>query len=127
MRKVRSALLFLSVLTFCGGVAAADRRHAPWRDIGHEVSVRVWPVTGIKDTWSWDFRNDGVEAIRYLEFRYVARSADGATLIRTDVVPRELRPGQVVGGWMAFMAESTSEPTIAIKEVNKRGARSSRR
>jgi hypothetical protein len=120
MRKVRSALLFLCLLSFCGGVVAADRRHAPWRDIGYDVSVRVWPLTGIKNTWSWDFRNDGADTITSMKFSYVARSPDGSTFTRNDVVPGDLRPGQMIGGWIAFMTESTSEPTIVIKEVKRR-------
>ncbi|HEY3121722.1 MAG TPA: hypothetical protein VGL15_13935 [Vicinamibacteria bacterium] len=121
MPKVRSALLILCLLSFCSGVVAADRRHAPWRDIGHEVSVRVWPLTGVENTWSWDFRNDGAETITLMKFSYVTRTPDGSTFTRNDVVPGDLRPGQMIGGWIAFMAESTSEPTIVIKEVKKRG------
>jgi hypothetical protein len=123
MPRVRSVLLFLCLLSFCVGVASADRRHAPWRDLGHEVSVRVWQVTGVKDTWSWDFRNDGPETITSLRFVYLARHPDGSTYTRSDIVPGDLRPGQTIGGWIAFTADSISEPTIVLKEVRARGRR----
>jgi hypothetical protein len=120
---VRSALLFLCLLSLCTGIAAAETSRPPWRYLGHDVSVRVWPVTGVEDAWTWDFRNDGTESIRYLEFSYVTEGSDGTTVTRTDVVPRELRPGHVIGGSVAFVAESISRPIIEVKDVNKRSGR----
>jgi hypothetical protein len=127
MRTMRAAAILVVMLAISGAIQAADRGHAPWRSIGHNVSVRVWAVRGVRNTWSWDFRNDGSSTITYMTFNYVAYHPDGTTSTHGDIVPFDLRPGQAVGGWIAFAADSVSEPAIFIKQISTRGARASAR
>ena len=81
-----------------------------WQPCGNEVSVSVTQVT--HDTWTWKFRNDGSTTITHLDFTYT--DSQGT---HNDVMPVNLKPGEVFGGWAAFT--SSSWPIIQLKTIKR--------
>jgi hypothetical protein len=90
----------------------SDGEWSDWEYLTDEVSVSFLQVQG--DTWTWRFRNDSdVTTITYLSFKYTDSEGEHG-----DVLPGSLSPRSVFGGWAAFTA--SSEPTITLKEVDRR-------
>ena len=90
----------------------------PFWSVGNNVSVSFVRVNG--STYTWKFRNDGYNSIKYMKFTYSYTDAD-TYQYKTDVdfLPGSLNPGQVIGGWAAFTANSRLQPTIHIVEIDR--------
>ena len=86
--------------------------------VGNSVSVSFAPVDNT--TYTWKFRNDGYSRIKYLEFTYTYFDAN-TYQYRTDkdVLPGSLAPGETFGGWAAFTANSRSQPSIRITDIER--------
>lgn len=113
--------LFTSLAMVVGLLAAtasiqADDWTSFW-SVGNNVSVSFVRVDN--STYAWKFRNDGYRTISYMKFTYSYFDANSGQF-RTDVdfLPGRLRPGDVVGGWAAFSANTRSQPRIQLVEVN---------
>ena len=117
MRKGWTRYLVFVCLLGAIGSAYADN-WGIFRSLGGNVSVSFAPVDNT--TYTWKFRNDGIDTITYMDFRYSYIDAQtGAYETQTDVFPGSLGPGQVFGGWAAFSAKSRSEPSIAITNIRR--------
>ncbi len=117
MHVKRSVLLVVAVLSLMFTLgrrpAEGDPNWSPWQRFngGAPVSVSFTQVN--RDTWTWKFRNDGARPIVLLKFQYTDRDGTHA-----DILPGDLQPGQVFGGWAAFTASSS--PTIRLTQINYR-------
>jgi hypothetical protein len=110
LAAVATAALF--VLTVFPTAARAQQSNwSAWQPCGDSVSVSFAQVAGTS-TWTWKFRNDGPQAITFMDFYYTDNTGQN-----TDVLPGSLNPGGVIGGWAAFTANSV--PTILIKSIQR--------
>jgi hypothetical protein len=117
MQKRWTRYLVIVGLLAAIGSAYADN-WSYFRAIGNNVSVSSAPVDN--KTYTWRFRNDGINKITHLEFKYSYVNAQtGAYETQSDVFPWSLGPGQVFGGWSAFTAASRSEPLITITNIRR--------
>jgi hypothetical protein len=106
------------VVTLATVASAYADNWSIFRPIGNNVSVSFTPADST--TYTWKFRNDGYNRITYMEFRYSYINANtGLPETETDVLPGSLGPGEVIGGWAAFTAESRSEPLITITNIQR--------
>jgi len=109
--------LLLSVAILAAAAAYAEN-WSMFYIIGNNVSVSFTPVDG--NTYTWKFRNDGSNTIRYMQFTYSYVEANtGVYKTDTDVLPGTLRPGEVFGGWAAFTAQSHQPPVIRITKIDR--------
>ena len=114
--RVRRAIVGLGLSLGLGLLAttvqADEGRWSSWRGFDSElVSVSFSQVE--RDTWTWKFRNDGGQTITYMKFQYTDK--DGS---HSDVLPVDLKPHAVHGGWASFTA--SSNPTIRILELKRK-------
>jgi hypothetical protein len=114
--------LFTSMVAVVGLlVATASIKADDWTSfwpVGYNVSVSFVRVNN--STYAWKFRNDGYNIIKYMKFTYSYFDADSGQF-RTDVdfLPGRLSPGAVIGGWAAFSANTRSQPTLQIVEIER--------
>jgi len=108
LAAVATAALFV-LTAFPIAAQAQQSNWSAWQPCGNSVSVSFSQVAGTS-TWTWKFRNDGTQAITYMDFYYTDNTGQN-----TDVLPGSLNPGDVIGGWAAFTANS--RPTIQIKSI----------
>jgi hypothetical protein len=104
------ALVFLT--TPAAPQAAAQTVWTDWQSLGDSVSVSFTQVPGSGGIWTWKFRNDGSQAIGYMDFYYTDNTGKNS-----DILPNAgpFKPGDIIGGWAAFTANSA--PTIQIKSI----------
>jgi len=92
-----------------------------WAYIGNGVSVRFKIVQRNYENgnplWTWQFKNDLGSKIKYLKFEYTEYKPYSEK--HTDVFPGSLRGGETFGGWSAFTATSTIQPSIRIVEIER--------
>jgi hypothetical protein len=102
-----AALLFIA---FPAALTAQPANWGPWQPCGDAVSVSFLEVTGTS-VWTWRFRNDGPVPITYMDFYYTDNTGRN-----TDVLPSSMfKPGDILGGWAAFTANSL--PTIQLNII----------
>ncbi len=105
-----------AIMAFLASARAQDWSYF-W-SIGNGVSVSFARVDN--GTYTWKFRNDGYNKITYMKFTYsYIDSNTGMFQTQTDFLPGSLRPGEVIGGWTAFTANSRSQPTIMIRDITR--------
>jgi hypothetical protein len=115
---------FLTFTFICVALAAAMAGSlasdwTPFSYVSNGVSVSFARVAN--DTYTWKFHNGSSERIRYMKFSYsYIDAATGRYKTDTDVIPSPLRPGETFGGWAAYTANTRSQPTIRIVEVETR-------
>jgi hypothetical protein len=86
--------------------------------VGNSVSTSFARVDAT--TYTWRFRNDGYNKVKYMEFAYSYIDAgDGQYKTDTDVLPGSLSPGEVFGGWAAFTATTRAQPSIRITRIER--------
>jgi hypothetical protein len=92
-----------------------------WVYLGNGVSVRFKIVQRNYENgnplWTWQFRNDLSSKITYLKFEYTEYKPYSEK--HTDYFPGSLRGGETFGGWSAFTATSTIQPSIRIVEIER--------
>lgn len=115
--SLRRAVLLLVLSSIAVGAVLAD----DWSyfvPLGNSLSVSFAQVDST--TYTWKFRNEGYNRIKYLEFTYSYIDA-GTGLYRTDqdVLPGSLGSGEAFGGWTAFTASSRSQPIIRITRIDR--------
>ncbi len=113
----RRAALLLVISCITAATILADN-WSYFLPVGDNVSVSFAPVDNA--TYTWKFRNDGYNRIKYLEFSYSYIDANtGQYRTDQDVFPGSLGPGQTFGGWSAFTANSRSQPIIRITRIER--------
>jgi hypothetical protein len=108
MNAIKCAV-FICVCSSSVALAESWSRWEPFAN-GADVSVSVSRVN--KDTWTWRFRNDGPRTITFMTFEYSDK--DGT---HKDVLPGNLAPHAVFGGWSAFTASSS--PHVHLTKVKR--------
>jgi hypothetical protein len=93
-----------------------------WVYVSNGVSVRFKIVQRNYENgnplWTWQFKNDLGSKITYLKFEYTEYKGYSAEK-HTDYFPGSLRGGETFGGWSAFTATSTIQPSIRIVEIER--------
>ena len=108
---VFSVGLALTIGASAPSALADEGQWSSWRSFdSEEVSVSFNQVK--RDTWTWKFRNDGNRTITYMKFQYTDK--DGT---HSDLLPANLKPKAVHGGWTSFTA--SSNPSIRILEMKR--------
>jgi hypothetical protein len=109
MRVIVKALalpiLLVSALAFAGNWSM-------WQSFSNNAGVSVSFSDVDSETYTWRFRNDGERTITFLSFEYTDK--DGT---HSDVLPGDLAPHAIFGGWAAFTA--SSRPTIRLLKVTR--------
>jgi hypothetical protein len=90
----------------------------PWTPLGN--NGLVFDVSRVNaSTLTWRFFNAGPNTIASMNFNYSyvdANSGQPATL--SDLLPFALAPGQSVGGWAAYTANTTGNITLSITQIS---------
>jgi len=118
-RSTRIASLILLAVLACASLRGDDERWTPFYGLGYDVSVSFARVVD-SETYTWKFRNDGSRAVKSMTF--TCSYIDAAThqsKTDNDVLPGTLGPGEVLGGWTAFTANTRVQPTIRITKVER--------
>ena len=93
-----------------------------WVYAGNGVSVRFKIVQRNYENgyplWTWQFKNDLSSKITYLKFEYTEYKGYSSEK-HTDFFPGSLGGGETFGGWSAFTATSTIQPSIRIVEIDR--------
>ncbi len=107
----------LVVAALCATVARASE-WSYFSMLGNSVSVSYLSVDST--TYTWKFRNDGYNRIKYLKFQvsYIDATT-GRFVTDSDVFPGSLRAGETFGGWTAFTANTRSQPSIRVLEIDR--------
>jgi len=70
-------------------------------------------------TLTWRFLNAGTNTISAMNFNYSYVDADsGQPATQSDVLPFALAPGQSVGGWAAYTANTRGNISLAITQIS---------
>jgi len=108
--------------TACSPVSATNMPapQAPWGAWANLGSTGlVFDVSRVNDTTlTWRFLNAGSNTISSMQFNYTyidATSGQQATL--SDVLPYTLSPGQSVGGWAAYTANTRGNVSLAVTQM----------
>ena len=103
-----------------GVTMALPPSQAPWRqwvplgNTGLMLSVSRVNAT----TLTWRFRNAGSQTVQSMGFNYTYVDADtGQTKTDSDILPFLLMPGQGVGGWAAYTANTRGNVFIQITSI----------
>ena len=92
-----------------------------WEYLGNGVSVRFKIVQRNYENgyplWTWQFKNDLDSKVTYLEFMYTEYQYSSKE--HKDVFPGTLGGGKAFGGWAAFTAVSSRQPSIRIIEIKR--------
>jgi hypothetical protein len=105
----RFALLAI-VLFAAASVGSARADDGPWQYLEAGISVHFHQVN--PQNCTWDFKNTSTsQTLQSMTFTYThpAPTKGGAynpydTKTDTDILPYPLKPGQVIGGWAAYLA-----------------------
>ncbi len=107
----------------CPSVAAANLPSpnapwGPWALLGNSGLVfDVSRVNGTTETWR--FLNAGTNTITSMQFNYSYVDANsGQQATQSDILPFPLRPGQSVGGWTAYTANTRGDIEISITQMS---------
>jgi hypothetical protein len=107
------------VIVFAAVIASYASEWSIFWPLDRGVSVSYASVDST--TYTWKFRNDGYDTIKYMKFEYSYIDATtGRYETDSDVFPGSLSPGETFGGWTAFTAHSRIRPTIRITEIERR-------
>src|SRR5215469_11803388 len=69
-------------------------------------------------TLTWRFFNAGSQTVASMSFTYTYTDADtGQTATQPDVLPYALHPGQSVGGWAAYTANTRGSVSLQITQI----------
>lgn len=110
---------------FCSGVASPtqppphkDPVWGPWQLLGNTgVAVSVSRVDS--KTLTWEFFNGRPDRVTSLNFNYSYVDADsGQNTTQKDVVPVTLKPGDALGGWTAYTANTRGSINIVITQMS---------
>lgn len=90
----------------------------PWAGLG--TAGLVFDVSRVDaKTVTWRFRNAGTNTIAAMNFNYSFVDADtGQQTTQSDVLPFPLAPGQSVGGWAAYTANTRGDISIAVSQIS---------
>jgi hypothetical protein len=109
-------LVAVAVLGAAASASASD--WSMFRPAGNGVSVSFAAVD--RTTYTWKFRNDGDNTIKYMEFTYSYVNAEtGLYQTDKDVLPVPLGAAKVFGGWAAFTSTSRRPPAIQITKIQR--------
>jgi hypothetical protein len=107
----------------CPAVAASNlpSPQAPWgawTTLGN--TGLVFDVTRVNSTTeTWRFLNAGTSTISSMQFNYTYVDADsGHQATQSDILPFALGPGQSVGGWTAYTANTRGNIEISITRMS---------
>lgn len=109
---------------FCSPVASprqppvhTDSIWGQWMFLGNTgVAISVSRVDS--KTLTWEFFNGRSDSITSLNFNYTYADADsGQNTTQKDVVPLTLKPGDGLGGWTAYTANTRGNVSIAITSM----------
>ena len=110
---------------FCSSVSSPtqppphkDPVWGPWQFLGSSgVAVSVTRVDA--KTLSWEFFNARPDNITSLNFNYTYVDADtGQNSTQKDLVPLTLKPGDALGGWTAYTANTRGNINIQITQMS---------
>jgi hypothetical protein len=107
---LRRLTLAIPLLLLAGSGPRAHADDGPWQYLEAGISVHFHQVN--PQNCTWDFKNTSVsQTLQSMNFTvtYPAPTPGGAynpydTKTNKDLIPYPLKPGQVVGGWAAFLA-----------------------
>ena len=68
--------------------------------------------------YTWRFRNDSYNKVTFMRFHYWG-TCDGEDAGANDVLPGNLAPNGIFGGWAAFTAVTSSPPTFTVTEIER--------
>jgi hypothetical protein len=74
----------------------ANNANEPWVSIGNAISARQ-QYTGVDQTYTWFFRNDGTQHITGMKFNYIDSLGS-----HPELLLGKLDPGGTFGGWAAY-------------------------
>lgn len=91
-----------------------------WSALGN--TGLVFDVSRVNDsTATWRFLNAGSNTISSVQFNYTYVDANtGQQATKQDVVPLPLAPGQSLGGWAAYTANTRGDIVISITQLTCR-------
>jgi hypothetical protein len=119
MRKRIGLFGVLAAVALSAATLMAEGNWGPWKQVccTNDVVVRFNRVEA--KTYTWAFRNNSLSrTIESINFTYTYLDADtGVNKRAKDIMPMRLRPGQSMGGWTAFTANTRMEPTITITNI----------
>jgi hypothetical protein len=98
--------------------AHKDAGWGPWAFLANTgVAVSVTHVDS--KTLTWEFFNGRPDKITTLNFTYSYVDADtGQNVTKSDTVPLPLKPGDGLGGWTAYTANTRGTINIAVTQMN---------
>ena len=107
----------------CTGTRAMDlpQPKAPWGNwAALGSSGLVFDVSRVNaTTLTWRFLNAGPRVITGMQFNYSYVDADtNQPATQSDLLPFALAPGQSVGGWTAYTANTRGNVTLAITQIS---------
>jgi hypothetical protein len=108
--------------TACSPVSATNMPapQAPWGAWANLGSTGlVFDVSRVNDTTlTWRFLNAGSNTISSMQFNYTyIDAATGQQATLSDVLPYALSPGQSVGGWAAYTANTRGNVSVAVTQM----------
>jgi hypothetical protein len=101
-------------------VPAPQAPWGAWSTLGN--TGLVFDVSRVNDsTATWRFLNAGSNTISSVQFNYTYVDANtGQQATQQDVVPLPLAPGQSLGGWAAYTANTRGDIVISITQLTCR-------
>lgn len=105
---MKSSLRAISVLFLSAAMLAQGASWGAWQSYGSNGVVQISFARVNATTMTWKFRNGSANCtLKPFNFRYTYTDADtGQFTAQNDIMPENLGPGQVLGGWTAFSANT---------------------
>lgn len=90
----------------------------PWTPLGN--TGLVFGVSRVDaTTLTWRFLNAGPNTIASMNFSYsYVDATSGQPATQSDLLPFALAPGQSVGGWTAYTANTAGNITLSITQIS---------